>query len=71
MAERIFAATPVFRPVAKAHRPADPFGWVLVFALPLAILALLALCAWALLDIWRFTRPPEADVVPLPRRRAA
>src|SRR4051812_26810535 len=71
-AQRIFAATPVFRPVAAApRRPGDPFGWVLVFGLPLAILAMLALCAWALADIWRLTRPPGAEVVQLPRRRAA
>jgi beta-galactosidase/beta-glucuronidase len=71
-AERFFAAIPVYRPVAaRPRQPADPFGWVLVFVTPLGILGLLVLCGWALRDIWRFTRPPEADVVELPRRRAA
>ncbi len=72
VAERHFAATPVYRPVAAApQRPADPVGWVLVLGVPMAILGMLLLSLLALRDIWRFTRPPEAEVVALPRRRAA
>src|SRR4051794_34953495 len=72
VAARDFAAVPVVRPfAAPVRRPGDPFGWVLVFGVPLSILAMLTLCAWALSDIWRLTRPPGAEVVPLPRRRAA
>jgi beta-glucuronidase len=72
VAERIFAATPAVRPIRAAPRkPADPIGWILVFGVPLGILGLLALCGWALNDIWRLTRPPGGEVVQLPRRRAA
>jgi len=72
VAEREFAATPLYRPAIRPQaRPADPFGWFLVGFVPLGILAMILLSAWALRDIWRFTRPPEAQVVALPRRRAA
>ena len=71
VAEREFARTPLYRPTAGPARPADPLGWFLLGLLPLAILAMLLVSAWALRDIWRFTRPPEAQVLPLPRRRAA
>ncbi|MFL5843757.1 MAG: glycoside hydrolase family 2 protein [Solirubrobacteraceae bacterium] len=72
VAEREFAATPLYRDAPQ--RPAtgsDPAGWFLVVVTPLSILALLLLAGWALRDIWRFTRPPEGEVLRLPARRAA
>jgi beta-galactosidase/beta-glucuronidase len=72
VAEHEFAATPLYRPVANPQaRPADPFGWFLLGFVPLAIGSMLLLMGWALRDIWRLTRPPEAQVLPLPRRKAA
>src|SRR4051794_5141717 len=71
VAEHEFARTPVYAPVAEPARPSDPFGWFLVGSLPLAVLAMFFVLAWALRDIWRPPRPPEAEVLPLPRRRAA
>lgn len=72
VAQREFAATPLYRPAAgPAGRGSDPVGWLLVATVPLAILAMLLLSAWALRDIWRFTRPPQARVLSLPSRRAA
>ncbi len=72
-AARDFASVPLFRPgpALAPGRPADPLGWVLLFGVPIAVLAMLALSLWALRDIWRNTRPPEAEVLPLPARRAA
>jgi hypothetical protein len=73
-AERDFAATPLYpsaEPAAVRGPGAGPATWVLVGAVPAAILALLLVAAWALRDLWRVTRPPEAEVVALPRRRAA
>lgn len=61
----------LFPPVPAPRAAQQPLGWVLALALPAAMLALLALCAWALRDIWRGTRPRGADVVALPTRRAA
>ncbi|MCW2992082.1 MAG: hypothetical protein JWM73_2676 [Solirubrobacterales bacterium] len=72
VAEREFAATPLYRDAPQ--RPAtgsDPAGWLLVVLVPLAILALGLLAAWALRDIWRATRPPAGEVLRLPARRAA
>jgi hypothetical protein len=72
VAEREFAATPLYRDAARAPASgADPLGWLLIGLVPLAILALLGLAGWALRDIWRFTRPPGGEVVRLPARRAA
>jgi beta-glucuronidase len=74
VAAREFAATPLYRTAptsAPAARPADPLGWVLALSVPLGILAMLLLSGWALRDIWRSTRPPEAQVLALPRRHAA
>ncbi len=75
VAERDFADTPLFRPEAGARaaagRATTPGDWLLVGGIPALILGMLALCVWALRDIWRFTRPPEAEVLPLVRRRAA
>jgi len=74
VAEREFAATPLDSAPGSprsAIRPSDPVGWLLFAAAPLAILAMLLACAWALRDIWRHTRPPQARVLALPRRRAA
>jgi beta-glucuronidase len=72
VAAREFAAKATLFPPAPGPRgPSSPLGWGLTLAVPAAILALLALCGWALRDIWRFTRPPEAEIVALPPRRAA
>ncbi len=74
VAEREFASTPLYsgpEATRTAARPADPVGWMLLAAAPLAILAMLMACGWALRDIWRYTRPPQAQVLALPRRRAA
>jgi beta-glucuronidase len=67
-----FAATPLYPPAVPAAGPKpSPAGWALIVAVPLAILALLALAAWALRDVWRLERPPEAEIIELPARRAA
>lgn len=72
VAEREFADTPLY-PAGpeRAGRPGQAVGWLLLAFLPMAILALLLVAAWALRDIWRLTRPPEAQVLALPARRAA
>jgi beta-glucuronidase len=67
-----FAATPLYRPEPGAEaRPTDVVGWGLAIVTPLGILAMFLVALWALRDIWRFTRPPRAEVVALPRRHAA
>ena len=72
VAERVFAATPLYRDAARSPTSgADPLGWLLLAITPLTILALLGLAGWALRDIWRYTRPPGGEVVRLPARRAA
>jgi beta-glucuronidase len=76
VAQKEFAATPLYPGAAPAEqaaeaRPADPLGWALALLVPLSIIGMLLAALWALRDIWRFTRPPEAAVVALPRRRAA
>ena len=72
IAERAFAATPLYPDEpARPSEGSDPLGWVVVGTVPMGILALLLLSAWALRDIWRFTRPPGGEVVSLPARRAA
>lgn len=73
VAQREFASIPLYRTPTEFQpgRPADPVGWLLVALVPLGILAMLLLSAWALRDIWRYTRPPQARILPLPSRRAA
>jgi beta-glucuronidase len=73
VAEREFAATPLYRgPAGEEPGPGpDPLGWLLLVALPPGILAMLLVSLWALRDIWRLTRPPQAQVLALPSRRAA
>lgn len=72
VAEREFAATPLYRDAARQPDVGpDPVGWLLLAVLPLGILAMLGLSGWALRDIWRFTRPPGGEVFNLPARRAA
>jgi beta-galactosidase/beta-glucuronidase len=61
----------LFAPPPTPRGSPSPLGWALALLVPTAILALLALCGWALRDIWRFTRPPGAEIVALPQRRAA
>ncbi len=46
-------------------------GWGLVVGVPALVLGLLGLSLWALRGLWGATRPPEAEVVAQPRRRAA
>lgn len=73
VAEREFAATPLYRDAPAIAKPVGgPIGIGLLALVPLAILALLALAARAARDIWRLTRPPGgAQVVSFPSRRAA
>lgn len=72
VAEREFASTPLYRDGRDARaRAADPVGWAIVGLVPLMVLTLLLLAAWALRDIWRFSRPPGGEVLSLPARRAA
>jgi beta-glucuronidase len=71
VARREFASIPLYRDGGPPAQGADPLGWIVAGGVPAAILAMLLLSGWALRDIWRSTRPPQAQVVALPRRRAA
>jgi hypothetical protein len=76
-AQKEFKATPLYRddPAAVARAQlSEPRSIVLRTLLTVGVLALvlalLALDAWCLRDVWRALRPPDAQVVEL-RRRAA
>lgn len=69
-----FAARPLYPSATERRAPGgerDLPGRLLLYGVPAGVLALLALNLWCVRDIWRFTRPPDAEVLPLPARRAA
>jgi beta-glucuronidase len=77
LAQREFKGTPLYRddPDAVARAQLSEPGSIvlrslLTIGVLLAVVALLALDAWCLREIWKALRPPEAQVVEL-RRRAA
>jgi hypothetical protein len=79
VAQEAFKATPLYRddPAAVARAQLAASGSLIARALLLVgvlgfVLALLALDAWCLRDIWRTWRPPgEGQVLELPTRRVA
>jgi len=72
VAEHAFARTPLHPSLTRGlERPMGVRTWLVVIGVPLVLVALLAFLLWATRDLWRLTRPPEAEVVPLPTRRRA